>query len=107
MGLPKRIPVLAMGGTDDKLTPPRCLKEMRALLAEREQASDLAITMPTVLGLDTASWMRDLPRKSAPWQCVTCKGSGHLVPLEQPQAFRASLTAWAAEVQAMQPDARI
>lgn len=101
--LPKTIPVLCMGGAEDKITPPRCLKEMRQLLTARDTADASAMK-----SFGIPSWLHPYAcptTKTAPWQCVTRKGAGHMMPLEQPQAFRAALTAWAAEVRNANPDA--
>lgn len=99
--LPKEIPVLAITGQEDKLTPARNLQEVRALLAARQQANELAVTAPAMHhGLGTPSWSYAPQGKTAPWTCTLRKGSGHLLPLEHPEAFREALATWASTVQA-------
>jgi len=73
--LPAAIPVLTISGKEDKITPPRVQQEMRQLLQSRHM---------------------DLP--VAPCRAAVLEASGHLVPLEQPLAFRRALVAWAGEV---------
>lgn len=77
--LPETIPVLAISGKEDRLTPPTCMREINELLAQREQAAQ---------------------RPPAPWRCSGHGGSGHLVPLEQPVLLRETMASWAEEVSA-------
>jgi len=80
--LPAAIPVLTISGKEDKITPPRVQQEMRQLLQSRHT---------------------DLP--VAPCRAAVLEASGHLVPLEQPLAFRRALVAWAGEVHGLRrPD---
>lgn len=76
-GLCRSLPVLVVAGAGDKLIPPRCAQELRGVLSERAEASE---------------------RPVAPWRVESIKGSGHLVPLEQPDMLHKTLEAWAAEV---------
>jgi len=82
--LPPDIPVLLVSGKEDRVTPPRCLQEMRDLLTQREQ--------------NYASWQGINANGVAPWRSVSYASSGHLVPLEQPVSFRDSLEQWSEEV---------
>jgi len=75
--LDPRIPVLAVAGGKDLLIPPRCASELKSLLEERDAVAGGAACGP------------------APWRVVTRADCGHLVPLEQPDAFHDVVVAWA------------
>merc|ERR1712242_541152 len=79
--LPKKIPVLAITGQQDNLTPKVCLREMQALLTAREEANNVALNAPQAPGLASPAWSSRPQKTIAPWQCVLHKGSGHLLPL--------------------------
>lgn len=73
LALPAHIPVLAMGGADDAVIPPRALAEQREILKQRED----------VLGAGTS-----------PWQVHRLKQCGHLLPMEQPEALHDAAATW-------------
>jgi len=90
--IPKEIPLLLITGREDKLTPPSCLREMKEILVKREE--DVRAAGVEHSHADAGS--------VAPWRSSLCEGSGHLVPLEQPESFRRALSSWAAEVRSAQ-----
>lgn len=78
--LDPRIPVLVVAGARDKLIPPRCAQEFALELKAREEAA-AARCCPL-----------------APWGVRSHPESGHLLALEQPEAFHCYLASWADEV---------
>lgn len=83
--LPREVPVLVVGGREDKVVPPRCLSEMRDLLEQRE-AAVAKESLPSAAGA------------TAPSRTVTFADCGHLVPLERPDELHEALAAWASDV---------
>merc|ERR1711972_113385 len=90
--IPRGIPLLLVTGKEDKITPPNCLREMRDILTKREADAQESGVEHSLANTDSL----------APWRSSLCEGSGHLVPLEQPETFRRTLSSWAAEVRSVQ-----
>mmetsp|Transcript_68125 Transcript_68125/g.197456 ORF Transcript_68125/g.197456 Transcript_68125/m.197456 type:complete len:359 (-) Transcript_68125:127-1203(-) len=89
--LPSDIPICALNGKEDKVTPPQCLREIRELLLSREASADTEILGGTKGVAVRAAAL-------APWCARLCEGTGHLAPLERPETFHGLLSEWAAQV---------
>merc|ERR1712032_1172466 len=86
------IPVLVIAGALDRLIPPRCAREMFDLLHTRSVAAVPVDTAADDIG--------GFPREVAPWRVVIEPDSGHLVPIEQPDALHRQIASWTSEVRA-------